>query len=149
MRTLLFIFALLFTLSSTQYIEWKNCGEPGTLAIESLTGNPDPPKAGVKFEVSIKGRLSKPITSGKGGVVVLFEGFELFKDDNIDVCNFGGALKCPVAAGPIEIKYSNTIPGVAPIGPYEGRIYLKDQNQANVACVNFKFEMDTPFVKNK
>jgi hypothetical protein len=135
---------VLFTLALSQSIEWKACAD-GTLQIQSLTARPDPPKAGARFDIHLKGNLRSQIRSGKGSVVVLFEGFELFRQDNIDICNFGGALKCPVAAGPVDIKYGAVIPGVAPIGPYQIKITMADQDAKVITCIDAKFDMDTPF----
>jgi hypothetical protein len=90
----------------------------------------------------LAGTLTSPIVSGVGAVVVNFEGFELYKNDNIDICNFGGALKCPVNIGDLVSIYENEIPSVAPVGAYDGKIQLKDQAGKIISCIQFKTDIE-------
>lgn len=143
-------------------------GKSTTLKTTSVSGRPDPPQAGRSFTASVQGNLGTqnffhssmldhPVTSGKGKIEVWYSGFELFRDDNLDICKFG-IIECPLKAGKINITYTNTIPDVAPLGgPYnvsfipfpnlsQGTIELEDQDKRNVLCMKFKFEMDPPSV---
>jgi len=144
MKIFLVLIAVLFVFAQAK-LEWSVCPESRdaqTLKIRSLKATPTPPRVGAKIKVELAGTLTSPIVSGIGAVVVNFEGFELYKNDNIDICNFGGALKCPVSIGELVSAYENEIPSVAPVGEYDGKIQLKDQAGKIIACINFKTDIE-------
>eukprot|EP01080_Neovahlkampfia_damariscottae_P007351 gene7351-11673_t len=144
MKIVILVLAVILVVAQAK-LEWSLCPENRdvqTLKIKTLTATPTPPRVGEKIKVDLAGTLTSPIVSGIGAVVVNFEGFELFKDDNIDICNFGGALKCPVSIGELLSSYENEIPSVAPVGEYDGKIQLKDQAGKVIACIDFKTDIE-------
>ena len=69
--------------------------------------------------------------------VTLFEG-------DLNLCEaFGEALHCPRnPTTQFAFSIVETIPPIAPTGgPYEGQVVIRDQDNAQVTCVAFKFDM--------
>lgn len=65
------------------------------------------------------------IYSGIGRVSVYYAGFELYRNDSINVCA-ARFIPCPMKAGEVNHAYTATIPDIAPIGgPYEVSKILK------------------------
>jgi hypothetical protein len=66
-------------------------------------------------------RVGHDIISGVGKVSVWYTGFELYRNDSINVCA-ARFIPCPMKAGEVNIAYTALIPDIAPIGgPYNVR----------------------------
>ncbi len=51
-----------------------------------------------------------PVSSGKITVLVSYTGVPVY-ETGVDLC---ATVDCPVAPGPVTVRYNTTLPGVAP-----------------------------------
>jgi hypothetical protein len=121
---------------------WSYCDPKQTgyiLQLESVTLTPSPPASGKPFNVKLKGKNSAAVAAPTAHVHVDYAGVALF-DGDVNLCDAPG-VKCPLAAGPVSLDITQTIPDIAPPGgPYTGQIRATDGGKV-LSCINFNFEM--------
>jgi hypothetical protein len=142
MKAIVLLVALVLVLVNADIFEYCDPNQSGySLHVDSLSHSPDAPASGKPFTVHIKGTVTEAVANPKGHVHVDYAGVDLF-DGDVDICAFPG-VKCPLAAGPITIDTTQTIPDIAPPGgPYTGKITLNDPDKGKVVtCITFNFEM--------
>jgi hypothetical protein len=107
----------------------------------SLT--PDPPVIGSQVLFNIQGNAVHDVQSGTIDISVTFAGTEIYTEQD-DLCS---KTNCPIKTGPLNIKYVQDLPPIAPPGEYDVKVVAKSTQGEELMCVVVHFEMIFPSVQ--
>lgn len=130
----------------------RDCGG-GTAAFTSISITPSSIEKNQLVTVLAQGVLTKPTLSGSYSLSVIYEGAQLYAHSGSACGNetvslplnagivhvFGFA--CPVNPGPVEYGLDVTLPSIAPSGGYLISIKGKDQDGADLVCIEAELEL--------
>lgn len=136
---------VVFACANAQQI-WKFCSgdrSKDLLTVTNVILDPAVPKTGAPLSITLQGDLKEDIQGAAFvDVDVSYSGVQLFQGQ-VPACS-QDFLPCPIKAGKIDQKFTQTVPGFAPPGgPYTGTARLADGNGNNFTCITFDFMMDS------
>ncbi|KAI8468561.1 MAG: ML domain-containing protein [Monoraphidium minutum] len=99
--------------------------------------SPDPPVIGSEVTFTIKGNADRDVAAGAISMSVAFTGVPIYEASD-DLC---AKTACPIAPGPLEIKYVQQLPPIAPPGDYDVTLRTKDAAGSELQCVTVHFTM--------
>jgi hypothetical protein len=101
---------------------------------------PDPPAAGGQVTFNIQGNAVHDVPAGQISIDVSFAGTPIYEEVD-DLCS---KTSCPIKTGPLDIKYIQDLPPIAPPGEYDVRVIARDIAGTELMCVDVHFEMLPP-----
>jgi len=130
----------------------RDCGG-GTAVFTSINIIPSSIEKNQLVTVLAEGVLTKPTLSGSYYLSVIYEGAQLYAHSGSACGNetvslplnagivhvFGFA--CPVNPGPVEYGLDVTLPSIAPFGGYLISIKGKDQDGADLVCIEAELQL--------
>lgn len=134
MKFLVVCLLAIVAIASAANVPFKSCASGSKASITALDLAPYPVVKGQPLTVTASGTLGEVLTAGTYNLIVKFLGIQIFTQSG-DICTLDPSFACPVAAGPINLKDSATIPNIAPSGSYEITLNATDQNGADLLCV--------------
>jgi len=134
------MFAYLFNIATDVPIQWVNCSTwTDQLSIEKVEANLWPPKRDQTLIVSVSGAAKETFIHGDYTKTLAYRGYALpsiFGQLN----DLGVTL--PVHRGPVKmILFNTTIPEVAPEGQYDIYVRATEQDNFEIFCVKFSWEL--------
>jgi hypothetical protein len=124
-----------------QAFTWKACDEDKVPFVpDNVMLVPDPPAAGGQVTFNIKGNAVHDVPAGQIAIDVSFAGTPIYEEVD-DLCS---KTTCPIKTGPLDIKYIQDLPPIAPPGEYDVRVIARDTAGGELMCVDVHFEMLPP-----
>jgi len=140
------ILLVALTTTATQLLGngFSSCGALADLFhIQSIDATPLPPQAGKHITFKTTGTLTRTVGIGsKISVKVSYDGFS--QTFNFDLCKEGsifGIKRCPIRPGRIMLNGGFTLPSFVPSGTVSLEIKAYDQNNAELVCLDGKFNV--------
>lgn len=140
LRLLFLLAKLTATLAIPQPIPWTNCSTwTDQLLVESVTVNKWPPTRNAQLSVFVDGVAKESLIYGQYNKTIVYRGYAL-------PSIFGSlddlGVQLPIHPGPVQwVIWNTTIPEVAPIGNYDLIIKAREQDQAEIFCIQLSFEL--------
>jgi len=106
-------------------------GSNSDLVFNDLIVSPAQPVIGQPVSVAASGTIDETVTSGQVVMGVILFGINIYTQTD----DWAQYTPMPVGPGPIDIKYSISIPGIAPPGTYTISLTFNDQNNNAVGCI--------------
>ncbi|EFN56615.1 hypothetical protein CHLNCDRAFT_144381 [Chlorella variabilis] len=116
--------------------DWRTCDE-GEFDVTGGDVEPYPVRAGEEVVFHVNVTSGAPITGGLLEVWVDYLGFHVYSSQG-DLCE---AVACPLAAGTHTLTFRQSLPKVAPPGPYLGVFQARNQGGILLFCIDINFRI--------
>ncbi|KAL1412897.1 hypothetical protein Q8F55_000646 [Vanrija albida] len=126
---------------ATDSFSWTDCGQKtDAVTINSITLNPDPPKAGHNLTVTVKATANEEIGEGATADLTFRLGKIAIKRKTIDLCEEARSrdlsIRCPVSKGEHTVVETFELPRELPPGKYRIEVRAFTADDTNLACLD-------------
>lgn len=119
-------------------VPYTNCGTSADLLSNVVVNaSPDPPVPGKAVDIDVTGTLSTAVKSGKYTLSVAYDGITIITKTG----DLSSLTTLPVAAGPLKVAKSETLPSSVPAGSYTAKISATANGGAALFCADLDLKI--------
>uniref|UniRef100_A0A7S1IGJ7 MD-2-related lipid-recognition domain-containing protein n=1 Tax=Eutreptiella gymnastica TaxID=73025 RepID=A0A7S1IGJ7_9EUGL len=126
--------------SAVHAADWKVCQPtmPQLMKVSDVDFSADKPPQGLPWTITVNGVLSANITAGQVQDTVRWGEF-IVQNKTVNFC--APPNHCPMYAGPVKLKSSQTIPAIAPRGTYNVQTLSTTPKGEIISCLSVSFAL--------
>ncbi|KAI8475305.1 MAG: ML domain-containing protein [Monoraphidium minutum] len=121
---------------------FQQCSSDPVFNVSDVALHPNPAVHGQDIFVSLSGVNAREVPSATLSVTIYYRGWPIQRQRR-DICNGDRPVTpaCPFAPGNLTITSSDSVPLIAPVGPYSMRMQAWDGGGAGVMCIDIWFRV--------
>uniref|UniRef100_A0A2P2JV73 Putative phosphatidylglycerol/phosphatidylinositol transfer protein DDB_G0282179 isoform X2 n=1 Tax=Rhizophora mucronata TaxID=61149 RepID=A0A2P2JV73_RHIMU len=138
-QTHLLFIATCLLLPSVLSTDVKYCDKEANYAVKvyGVDISPNPVVTGEPATFNISGSTGQTLSGGKVVIDVSYFSIHVHRETH-DLCD---EICCPVAVGSFVLSHTQRLPGYTPPGSYTLKMTMKDNDNEELTCIRFKFNI--------